>query len=239
MSAGDKDLLDTYYVKCFCLLGSIVKSIHGPSLVLTELINNFELICHATTTAKNPSFHPKISLLINQIVSSKRRAIPTCIKPDIDIRLGRATPVQFFYVTKFLDNKYGKNQYTHHTICFYQEVPFKVHRYIDNQVDDLAVIYSDESGNLHLGIIVGIIQLKRTNEIKFIIDEAEIYGYDSFSLNGAEYINNLFLYSMFPNPPHTTSVSYNSIKEKIAYRKDEIRHSIYEFFIFPNLLEST
>ncbi|CAF1050950.1 unnamed protein product [Rotaria sordida] len=36
------------------------------------------------------------------------------------------------------------------------EIPFRIHRSGTNQVDDSAVIYSDQSNTLHLGIIVGI-----------------------------------------------------------------------------------
>jgi hypothetical protein len=63
-----EDWLETRTTLYFYLLGSIVKSIHGPSVILTELMNNFELISHATTALKNPSFHPKTALLINQIL---------------------------------------------------------------------------------------------------------------------------------------------------------------------------
>ncbi len=239
MFEHNEDWLKTRTILYFYLLGSIVKSIHGPSVILTELMNNFELISHATTVLKNPSFHPKTALLINQILSSTRRAVPTCIRPDIDIRLARTTPVKFLHVTTYLENMYGKNQYTHHTLCFYQEVPFKVHHSTNNQVDDSALVYSDESNRAHLGIIVGIIRLKTTNEIIFIIDEAPFIGYDSFSLNGTEYINELFIYTMMPTPPRTISISYGSIREKIAYRKDENTNLFCEFHIFPNLQEST
>ncbi|CAF2896565.1 unnamed protein product [Rotaria sp. Silwood2] len=202
-------------------------------------MNNVELISHATTALKNPSFHPKIAVLINQIKCSKKRAVPTCIRPDVDIRLSQTTCVKFLHVTTYLENTYGKNQYTHHTLCFYKEVPFKVHHSSNNQVDDSALIYSDESNNLHLGLIVGIIQLKATSEIKFIIDTVQVTGYDSFSLNGTEYKNNLFIYTMMPTPPHTVSINYTSIREKVAYRKDANMNSLCEFYIFPNLLEST
>jgi hypothetical protein len=134
---------------------------------------------------------------------------------------------------------YGNNQYTHHVLCFYREVPFRVHQSIDNQVDDSALIYSDELNNFHIGIIVGIIQLTTTGEIKFIMDEAEVLGCDSFSINRSDYTNELFIYAQRPTRPRTVSINYDSIREKVAYRKDKYLQSYYEFYLFPNLLEST
>ncbi len=241
MFKRNRDLWEIYTipVSFIYLLGSIVKSIHGASLISTELINNFELISNATNVLKTSSFHPKIALLINQILSSKKRALPTCIRPNIDIRLSKTAPIKFPHIITYLEIMYGKNQYTHHVLCFYREVPFRVHHSVDNQVDDSALIYSDESNNFHIGMIVGIIQLKTTGEIKFIIDEAEVLGCDSFSMNGVEYINELFIYAQRPTPPRTVSINYDAIREKVAYRKDKYLHSFCEFYSFPNLLEST
>ena len=101
------------------------------------------------------------------------------------------------------------------------------------------MIYSDEFNNFHLGIITDIIRLKATDDILFIIDEANFNDHDSFVLNGNEYINELFIYAILPTPPNTISIHYNSIKEKIAYKLDDNLSSLCEFHIFPNVLEST
>jgi hypothetical protein len=216
-----------------------VKSIHGPSLIFKQLINNFELISHATTILRNPAFHPKIALLINQILSSKRRAMPTSIKIDTDICLARATPPAFPHVTKYLENTYAKDQYMHHSLCFYRNVPFTIHHSTHKQVDNSAVIYSDHLNNLHIGIIFGIIQLKATKDLIFIIDQADIIGFDSFSANGIEYVNDFLVYAKHSNPPNIVSINYNSIREKVGYRKDSQMKTFSEFHIFPNLVEET
>ena len=202
-------------------------------------MNNFELISHATTDLNNPSFHPKITLLINQILSSKRRAVPRCIKPDMDIHLAHRTPVNFLHVATYLENMYGKDQLVHHSLCFYQGVPFKIHQSTNKQVDNSAVLYSDKWNNLRIGIIVGIIRLKVSNDLIFVIDQAQVLGNDSFSILGTKFINELCVYAKMPDPPNTNSITYDSIKEKVAYRMDRNKKQFYEFNIFPNLLEST
>ena len=106
-------------------------------------------------------------------------------------------------------------------------------------MEDSAVIYSDEFNNFHLGIITGIIRSEATGDILFIVDEANFGGHDSFILNGNEYINELFIYATLPSPPNTISIHYNLIKEKDAYRVDDNLNSLYEFHVFPNVLEST
>ncbi|CAF2640807.1 unnamed protein product [Rotaria sp. Silwood2] len=93
--------------------------------------------------------------------------------------------------------------------------------------------------NKYVGLIVGIIQLKATSDIKFIIDTVQVTGYGSFSLNGTEYKNYLFIYTMMPASSHTVSISYTSIREKVVYRKDTNINSFCEFYYFPNLLEFT
>ncbi|CAF4195909.1 unnamed protein product [Rotaria magnacalcarata] len=180
-------------------------------MVISELINNFELSNYATTILKNHYFHPKVALLINQILSSKRRAVPKSIEQNIVIHLARATPIEFSHV----------------------------HRPSNSQVDDSALIYVDDSNNIRLGVIVGIIRLITTTNIIFIIDQAKIMDCDFFLLNGIKYINDLLVYTQFPTPPNTISIGYNSIIEKAAYRFDQHQNSICEFHLFPNLLEST
>ena len=219
--------------------GSIIKSIHGSSLILAELVNNFEHHSHCITALKNSSFHPKIALLIDQIQSSKKRALPTHIKPNIDIRLAQVAAIRFLHVASFLDNTYGKDRYTYHNLCFYQEVPFKVHHGTSNQVDDSALIYVDRLDNHHIGFIMGIIRLKETKEIKFIMNEADIFGCDSLSLDRTQYINDLLIHAVMPTPRRTVSINYDSVREKVAYRRDENSTSRYVFHLFPNLLEST
>jgi len=216
-----------------------VNSVHGPSLVLKQLINNFELISHATTVFKNPSFHPKIALLIHQILSSKRRAMPTSSKIDTNICVARPKPPAFPRVTKYLENMYGKDQYTHYSLCFYRNVPFTIHHSTHKQVDNSAVIYSDHLNNLHIGIIIGIIQLKATKDLIFIIDEADIIGFDSFSADGIEYVNDFLVYAKHSNPPNIVSINSDSIKEKVGYRNDSQIKTFSEFHIFPNLVEET
>ncbi|CAM4787189.1 unnamed protein product [Rotaria magnacalcarata] len=82
---------------------------------------------------------------------------------------------------------------------------------------------------------VGIIQLKTTKDIIFIIDQAEIVGFDTFSLDRIEYVNDFLVYTKHSNPPTIISINYKSIKEKVAYRKDPKLKTLTEFYIFPNL----
>jgi hypothetical protein len=231
-------MLITFANHCSFLLGSFVNSVHGPSLVMKQLINNFELISHATTIYKNPAFHPKIALLIHQILSSKRCAMPPSIKTDTDICVARATPA-YPHVTKYLENIYGKDQYSHHSLCFYRNVPFTIQHSTHKQVDNSAVIYSDHLNNLHIGIIIGIIQLRATKDLIFIIDQADIIGFDSFSLDGIEYVNDFLVYAKHSNPPNIVSINSNSIREKVGYKKDSKTRTFSEFYIFPNLVEET
>ncbi|CAF1422199.1 unnamed protein product [Rotaria sordida] len=118
-------------------------------------------------------------------------------------------------------------------------VAFKVHCPTNKQVDDSALVYVDESDNIHLGVIAGIVKLKHAGNILFIVDEAKIIAYDSFLLNGTEYINDFFIFAKLKNPRTTVSIHYDSIREKVAYRSGENLNSVWEFHLFPNRLEST
>lgn len=137
------------------LLGSFLKFVHGPSFILKQLVTKFELLSYATTIFKNPGFHPKIALLIHQIFSSKRRAMPTPLTLHNLVYLTRSTVCGFAHATEYLENLYAKDQYTYHSACFYRNVAFTVHHSTRKQVDNSAVIYSDHFNNLHLVIIIG------------------------------------------------------------------------------------
>ena len=106
-------------------------------------------------------------------------------------------------------------------------------------MDNSTAIYFDHFNNLHIGIIIGIVQLKTTKDIIFIIDQAEIVGFDTFSLDRIEYVNDFLVYAKHSNPPSIVSINYKSIKEKVVYRKDPKVKTSTEFDIFPNLVEDT
>jgi hypothetical protein len=80
-------------------------------------------------------------------------------------------------------------------------------------VDDSVVIYSDQFNTLHLGIIVGIVNLKTIDEIIFIIDEANICGCDSFKLDGIEFINDLYIDATLLVPRETISLKFEFLKK--------------------------
>jgi hypothetical protein len=109
----------------------------------------------------------------------------------------------------------------------------------DKQVDNSAVIYSDLSKNLHIEIIIAIIQLKASKDPIFIIDQADITGFDSFSMGGIEYINDFLVYAKHSNPPNIVSIKYDSSSKKVGYRKDLLIKTFSEFQIFPKLVEET
>ena len=153
--------------------------------------------------------------------------------------LSRPIVSAFPRVTKYLENIYARDQYTQHSTCFYRNVAFTVHHSTHTQVDNSAVIYFDHFNNLHIGIIIGIIQLKTTKDIIFIIDQAEIVGFDTFSLDQIEYVNDFLAYAKHLNPPTIVSINYKSIKQKVAYRKDPKVKTSTEFYLFPNLVEDT
>lgn len=188
---------------------------------------------------KQSSFHPKIELLVRQILSSKRQAVPTANSSNTRIHLTRETCIQYPHVVTYLENTYGKEQFTYYSLCSVKGVQFKVHLVKSTQVDDSAVVYTDGFDDLHIGMIVGIIKLKHNDEILFIIDEAKINGYDFFLLNGTKYINNFFVFVTLKTPRNIVSIHYDSIQEKVAYRLDNCTDSICEFHLFPNRLEST
>ncbi|CAF1515125.1 unnamed protein product [Adineta ricciae] len=223
----------------FSLLGSFVKSVHGPTLILKQLMNKFELLSYATTLFTKPDFHPKVALLINQIFSSKRRALPTCLTLHNVTSLTRSTVSPSSHVTEYLGKLCAKDHYTHYSTCFYRNVAFTIHRSNNKQVDNSAVMYSDHSNNLQLGIIIAIIQLTSTKDIVIIIDQADVVGFDRFSQNQTEYINDFVAYAKHSDPPHIVSIDCKSIREKVAYRKDPNVLTSVEYYIFPNLVEET
>ncbi|CAF3645726.1 unnamed protein product [Rotaria sp. Silwood1] len=87
---------------------SIVKSIHVPSMILTELINNLELVAYSTTILQQSTFHPKIALMIQQFLASKKCAVPTFKTQNNKCRLDMATPGLFPHILSYLNATYGE-----------------------------------------------------------------------------------------------------------------------------------
>ena len=217
----------------------MVKSVHGPSVVLSELINNLELAAHSTTILRQRSFHPTISLLIQQFLASKKYAVPTLENKNDKCRLGNATSALFPHALSYLKATYGEGEYVHHSLYFHHGIPFTVHRSCASQIDDSAVMYTDDSNTLYIGIIVGIIRLKRNSQVLFLVEKSKIHGYDAFSLDNIQYINDFSIDTTTIMPPEIISLKFESIKQKVAYRVNENTTTICGFHIFPNLLEST
>lgn len=141
--------------------------------------------------------------------------------------------------SEYLKNMYAKDQYTYHSTCFYRIVTFTVQHSTHKQVDNATVTYFDHFNNLQIGIIIGIIQLKATKDIIFIINQADIVGFDIFSLDRIEYFNGFLVYAKHTNLPTIVSINYKSVRAKVAYRKDPKVKTSTEFYIFPNPVEDT
>ncbi|CAF1535925.1 unnamed protein product [Adineta ricciae] len=139
-------------------------------------MNKFELLSYATTLFTKPDFHPKVALLVNQIFSSKRRALPMCLTLHNVTSLTRPTVFPSSHVTEYLGKLYAKDHYTHYSTRFYRNVAFTIHRSNNKQVDNSAVMYFDHSNNLQLGIIIAIIQLTSTKDIVIVIDRFSALG---------------------------------------------------------------
>ncbi|CAF3624573.1 unnamed protein product, partial [Rotaria socialis] len=76
--------------------------------------------------------------------------VPTSINQNIQPHLAHETPVKVLHVTTYLETTYGKGQFTHYSSYFVKGVAFTVHCPTNKQVDNSAVVYADESDNLHL-----------------------------------------------------------------------------------------
>jgi hypothetical protein len=92
----------------------------------------------------------------------------------------------FSHILSYINTTYGERQYTHHLLCFYQNISFTIHSSGANQVDNSAIIYSDQFDTLQLGVIVDIVRLTITGEVVSNIDKVNIHGCDTFKLDGIE-----------------------------------------------------
>ena len=88
----------TYFTLCFYLrgpplfvvVGSLVQSINGPYLIVSELINNINLLKSAIAQLNTINYRTPLHLFIRRIFASKRQALPKedVINQNNSIRVG-------------------------------------------------------------------------------------------------------------------------------------------------------
>lgn len=68
----------------FVDVGSIVQSVNGPSLIISELANNINTFQRAMGQIKKPNFNRSIINFIRRLFSSKRHALLKSNSSNID-----------------------------------------------------------------------------------------------------------------------------------------------------------
>lgn len=73
------------------IVGTIIQSINGPNLIISELINNINIVQCATVEFNKINCSAPVKLFIRRLFSSKRHAFPDqqLINKNAFIRLGR------------------------------------------------------------------------------------------------------------------------------------------------------
>ena len=222
----------------FITLGSIVQSVNGPNLVVSELTNNINILQAATAELNNVNFNKPLRLFIHRLFSSKRQALPkvTPTNEGISIRLGAKLELPNTHVVMaHLRTIYSLPFYIHAT-CWKNKVRFSVYEpNSPTQNCDSSLLLKSSHNDTGCGFIEGIL-CHSTKEYRLVINKICIISHDSLTLKKKCVINPFIFWGKLTNPPQLIIIPIEHIIVKLAYKKEK---DLFHFFQFPNTVEST
>ena len=220
----------------FVTVGSIVQSVNGPNLVISELTNNLNIIQCATAKFNNISFTAPLKSFIRRLFSSKRRAFPilTSTNEIKSIHLGRKLQLPNDHIVMvYLRDNLAPNVSVHRT-CWKNNVQFSIHVPNSSSKNCDSCVLFKEQNQVKCGFIASIAS-DSNQECNVIVHTVYINREDSLTFKSRNIINPFIFFGQLTDPPHLVTVHIDDILVKIAYTKQDIFH----FFQFPNTVEST
>jgi hypothetical protein len=220
----------------FNILGSIVQNVNGPNLVVSELIDNLNILQCATAELNTINFSTSLKVFIHRLFSSKRNTLPNQ-KSIIDnkaVRLSRKSELPHDHVAmNHLRNNYTLNFSSHRT-CWKNNVRFSVYESTSTSKNCDSCVLFKEQNDTNCGFIVAIIyNLKQ--ECSVVIHTVSVDRRDSFIFKTKNVVNPFRFWGELTDPPNMVTIPIDDIIVKLAYNKQESFH----FFQFPNTVEST
>ncbi|CAF4644078.1 unnamed protein product [Rotaria socialis] len=218
------------------VIGSIVQSVNGPNLIVSELTNNINILKCATVELDTIDYAAPLHLFICRLFSPKRQALPRQVttKQNKSIRLGcRLELPNDHIVMAYLGEKQIFN-FSLHGTCWKNNVQFSVYESSSNSSNCDSCVLFKEKHETNCGFIMAIIHNSR-KQCYAVVHTIRIDGRDFLSIKKKNVVNPFIFWEQLTDPPHIVRIDINDITVKLAHSKQDIFH----FFQFPNTVEST
>lgn len=218
------------------ILGTIVQSINGPNLIISELIGNINIVQCAMAEFKTMRCDTSLKSFIQRLFSSKRYAFPDqrLITKHDYIRLGRKMTIANNHCVMIHLQKTRLSGFALYQTCWKNSVRFDTFDLNStSKTCDACVLYKYRQ-ETRCGFIRAIIyDLK--NEYYVVIQKVNIDRYDTFIFKQRQVTNPFTFRGNLAEPPELMTIRLKDIIVKLAYSKQDTFH----FHQYPNMVEST
>lgn len=220
----------------FVVVGSLVQSINGPNLIVSELINNINLLKCATVQLNRLNYKASLHIFIHRLFSSKRKALPkeATINQNNSIRVGHKLILSNDHIAMVHLRETKASNFSLHRTCWKNNVKFSV--YEPNSTGkscDSFVLFKDKR-ETNCGFIIAIIY-DSLKQCYAMIHTVRVDRHDSLIIKKKCVINPFIFWGKLTDPPNLITIHIDNIIIKLAHSKQDIFH----FYQFPNSIEST
>jgi hypothetical protein len=231
--------LATRTIKLLSVLGSIVQTINGTNLVISELSNNINLLQCATAQKEEYNFNKSLALFVHSIFSSKRCALPQQVpanQQNVSLRVARKLILSPTHaVTNYLRGT-NLTGFPLYQTCWLNNVQFTVHDPTrSTQNSDSCLLFKSGHDEMNAGFLMAIV-FDIKEDVRFIIHTVSIDRQDSMKWNKSIFLNPFTFWGKLTDPPNLLTISRRDIVVKLAYKEEAI---CFAFFQYPNTVEST
>ena len=201
----------------FIIVGSIVQSINGPTLLVPELINNLNALECATGQLSDTSFSTPLKLFIHGFFYSKHHIFPNqkSINTNKPIRLGRKFKLPNDHIVMaYLHSKQISNFFVHQT-CWKNNVQFSIYESgSTSKTSDSCVLFKDEHETKWRFIVAIIYDMKQ--KCNMVLHTVCIDQRDSFTFKKKIIVNPFRFWGQLANPPNMVTIPVDDIIVKLA-----------------------
>jgi hypothetical protein len=181
----------------FIVVGSIVQSVNGPTLVVSELINNLNILQCATAQLNDIPFSTSLKLFIRRLFSSKQHVFPNqqSINTNKSIRLGRKCKLPNNHIVMAYLHSNQISIFSLHQTCWKNNVQFSIYESNStSKTSDSCVLFKHKHEMKCRFIIAIISDMKQ--ECNMVLHTVCIDQRDHSLLSlGRVYIDSYVLYS--------------------------------------------
>ncbi|CAF1410154.1 unnamed protein product [Adineta ricciae] len=209
---------------------SITQSINGPNLIISELINNLNIVQSATNELNNINLNRSLKLYVFRIFSTKRQALPSekSLDENFSIRFARKLDLQNSSIT-------FKNVTIYQTFCK-NHIQFSTYDLLSTTKNsDSCLLFKHQQQQFSCGSFFAIIR-ESVDDYRLIIHTVDITNHDSLKLKNKQIMNPFIFWGKLTNPHRLVTIHAQDIITKLAYNKIG---DVFQFFRYPNIVEST